>query len=119
MPMLEEMNPYVYYASLIRVVDGDTVDLEIDLGLKIFTRQRIRLFGIDTPEIHGVKKDSEEFIKGAAAKDRVVELLFGKKLLVETTKDKTGKYGRYLARVWAEDTCINDLLVKEGFAQEY
>ena len=51
---------YQYKAEVVRVVDGDTVDVLIDLGLNVFTKERIRLFGINTPETYGVKKGSAE-----------------------------------------------------------
>jgi len=57
---------YQYKAKAERVVDGDTIDVTIDLGFKITTHQRIRLAGIDTPEVYSVKKDSDEHRRGIA-----------------------------------------------------
>ena len=64
-----QKNYYLYKATVTRVVDGDTVDLEIDLGMSVFAKQRIRLAGINTPETYGVKKDSEEYAAGIKAKN--------------------------------------------------
>ena len=116
------MLDYRYRARCIRVVDGDTLDLEIDLGFSVFVRERIRLLGIDTPEVYGVKKESEEYQAGKLASNRVTELIMGKDLIIETSKDAKGKYGRYLALVYIDDGTIprpllNDILVTDGLAK--
>ena len=117
---------YTYRATCKRVVDGDTFDLVIDLGLGVHNVQRVRLFGVDTPETYGVKKDSEEYKAGMKAKMEVMRLLQMSVLpqpsfWVETHKDKTGKYGRYLATIWIklEDEVVSlaDHLIKEGLAE--
>lgn len=110
---------YTYKAKLIRVVDGDTVDLTLDLGFNTFINHRFRLHGVDTPEVFGVKKGSEEYEKGIKAKNRVAELLEGKNIKVETFKDRKDKYGRYLAVIYVDKICINDLLFEEGLAKIY
>ena len=112
---------YTYKARLIRVIDGDTVDAEIDLGFDVFVRQRIRLYGINTPESRTT--DLVEKEKGLAAKQRLIELL-PREFVVETILNKRGKYGRVLGilKVAGEDetlTNINDLLVEEGHAVRY
>ncbi len=111
---------YKYKAKIDRVVDGDTFDIVIDLGFKITTHQRIRLQGIDTPETYSVKKDSEEYKKGMAAKNFAVQRIEANNFeaLIETQKT-TGKYGRYIATVWLADNPIslNDELVEKGFAK--
>ena len=135
-----ESSLYFYRGQCIQVTDGDTVVLSIDLGLKVHSIATVRLYEIDTPEIHGVAKDSEEFSAGLAASKRVCEILNPKKLgrtlgsqlvvgsdeptplWIETYKDRTGKYGRYLVRIWFESEegtmeCLNDLLVREGLAE--
>ncbi len=112
-------NMYKYKAKIERVVDGDTMDIVIDLGFKITTNQRIRLEGINTPETYNVKRTSEEYRKGLAAKEFVVQRVAANnnEAIVETAKD-TGKYGRYIATVWLADNSIslNDELVEKGFA---
>lgn len=91
---------YEYSAKVMRVVDGDTIDVDIDHGFGITSRKRLRLFGVDAPETYGVKKESEEYEKGLAAKVWLDEMIGGKQVVVHTSKDRTGKFGRYLAKVY-------------------
>ena len=111
---------YEYKAKLIKVVDGDTVDAMIDCGFSVFRKERIRLHGINAPESR--TRNKEEKKKGLAAKARLKELIKEGKneFLVETSIDKKGKYGRWLAEVFidANDTQINvnEWLVTEGHA---
>ena len=111
---------YKYEAKVERIVDGDTIDVIIDLGFKITTNQRIRLEGINTPETYNVKKDSEEHKKGMAAKNFVIQRIEANnnEAIIETSK-YTGKYGRYIGVVWLADntTSLNDELVEKGFAK--
>jgi micrococcal nuclease len=112
---------YQYKATLERVVDGDTLDITIDLGFKITTHQRIRLAGIDTPEIFSVKKDTPEHRLGMEAKQFVENRLAANnnKIIIETEK-YTGKYGRYIGTIILADSeiTLNDELVEKGFAQK-
>ena len=86
---------YEYSCIVERVVDGDTVDVFIDLGFSIWIKERVRLYGIDTPETR--TKDLREKKFGLLAKARVEELIpKGSEQLIVTFKD-TGKYGRTLA----------------------
>ncbi len=111
---------YQYKALVERVVDGDTIDVIIDLGFKITTNQRIRLAGINTPETYNVKKDSDEFKKGMQAKIFVEQRLNVNKneILIETDK-LTGKYGRYIGTIFLADSkvSLNDELVSMGLAE--
>jgi micrococcal nuclease len=112
---------YTYHATLVKVVDGDTVDLRIDLGFQVSLNVRARLYGIDTPEIWGVKKESVEYQEGMKAKQFVEEWFSGKEtVVVETLKDKQGKYGRWIAKVLSLDSseCLNEVLVEQGLAVE-
>jgi len=114
---------YWYRADLLRVVDGDTVKLLLDLGLGTHRRVTLRLYGINTPEIRGVPKDSQEYENGMRAKIFVEERLTGKSLWVHTHKDRTGKYGRYLADVMFQDedgkhVSITKLLLEDGLGEE-
>lgn len=110
---------YQYKAKVERVVDGDTIDLIIDLGFKITTHQRIRLAEINTPEIFSVKKDSPEYEKGMAAKLFVEKRLAdnNNEVIVETTK-VTGKFGRYIGTIRLADNeeSLNKELVDNGLA---
>lgn len=95
---------YQYNAFIEKVVDGDTFEINIDLGLSIWVHgEKIRLYGVNTPEVYGVKKGSAEWEAGKKASDFVKSIL--KKndpVVVETMKDQKGKYGRYLAVLYAK-----------------
>ena len=109
---------YEYKATIRRVVDGDTVDVTLDLGFNILYNSRIRLLGINTPESR--TRDLEEKKRGLAAKERVKELCpVGSTIMVQTVKDGRGKFGRILGVLWANDVSVNELLVEEGHAVEY
>mgnify|MGYP006188032467 CR=1 FL=1 len=109
---------YAYRAKVERVVDGDTMDLSIDLGFDIHYASRIRLLGIDTPESR--TRDLEEKKRGLAAKDRVLELCpVGATVTLKTTKDGKGKFGRILGEIIVGDVSLNKTLVLEGHAVEY
>lgn len=113
---------YQYRAKLKRVVDGDTIDLIIDVGFKLTTSQRIRLKGINTPEIWRQKKDSEEFKKGMEAKDYVISRfqINSDTCIVKTEKD-TGMYGRYIGTIFFDDSneSLNDELLRKELAKKY
>jgi endonuclease YncB( thermonuclease family) len=111
---------YLYAAKRVEIVDGDTVDLEIDLGFDVSVRQRIRLAHLDAPEL-----DTAE---GRAARDFLAaELLAARTIVVQTRK--ADLHGRYLARLFlssrqvsiekcfGEGTYLNDLLVSERHAR--
>ncbi len=110
---------YEYGAELVRVIDGDTVDCVIDLGFDIKYKCRIRLKGIDTPEVR--TRDLEEKKRGLAAKDRVIELLKDQKsFIIKTELDKKGKYGRILGTIILNNNeTINQILLTEGHAERY
>lgn len=111
---------YQYKATVERVVDGDTIDVVIDLGFKITTFQRIRLAKINTPETYNVKRDSEEYQKGLASKQYVEQRIAANnnQILLETEK-VTEKYGRYIGTIILADstTTLNDELVEKGLAK--
>ena len=114
---------YNYKATLLRVVDGDTVDAELDLGFKIFIKERIRLMGIDTPESR--TRNLAEKSWGKAAKYRLEELLAeadGKFTLVTQMQAK-GKFGRILGtiQVSTKDGIVdaNQVLINENLAIPY
>ena len=107
-----------YNAIVRRVVDGDTMDVTLDLGFDILYNNRIRLYGIHTPESR--TRDLEEKKLGLAAKDRVKELCpVGSSVIIKTTKEGRGKYGRILGEIFVGDVNINKQLVAEGHAVEY
>ena len=112
---------YEYRATILRWVDGDTVDVDIDLGFGVWMRrQRVRLYGINKPESR--TRDLEEKERGLAAKDFAKGLApVGKEICIRTMKDKeTGKYGRILGEIMIDDeTSVNKMLVENGHAVEY
>lgn len=103
---------YTYKAEVLSVYDADTVTLSIDLGFNVQTEQKIRLFGIDAPELRGVERPD-----GLKARDALRELILGKEITIITIKDKRGKYGRYLAYLYIGDILINDWLVQNNYAE--
>jgi micrococcal nuclease len=118
---------YQYHAKLIKVIDGDTVDLDVDLGFSVFIRVRFRLLGINTPEIHGVKKTSEEYAKGVLAKVKVEDWFAERdgKCLIKTADGKSfeqGKYGRWLVRIHDrenEAVTVSAMLMDQDLAVFY
>lgn len=107
--------------KLYKVVDGDTIDVDIDLGFNISYYQRVRLAGIDTPESRTTDKYEKQL--GLEVKKRLDEALKGAtKIVIRTEKpDSTEKYGRILGWIFIDDekTSINEQLIKDGFAWEY
>ena len=107
---------FIYNCTLDRVVDGDTIDVHIDLGFGVWLhKQRVRLAGIDTPESR--TRNLAEKALGLQAKERLIELC-GKKLRVKSLGK--GKYGRILGiphTIEGEDICA--MLISEGHAVEY
>ena len=119
--MIENSIPaidYTYRATLLRVVDGDTVDLRVDLGFHASMDLRFRILGIDAPEIRGPEKE-----EGAKATERLSRLLeepnsTASRCYVRSVK--TGKFGRWLGTVWNhEGVDVGATLVAEGLAKEY
>lgn len=115
------MHDYIYDAKVLNIVDGDTVDVLIFLGLDVSVTERLRLHRINAWETRGAERE-----KGLLAKDFVAQVLtLGDVIEVHTYKDKKGKYGRYLADIYCGNGehrfCLNDELVARGHAryQEY
>lgn len=105
---------------LVEVIDGDTIDIDIDLGFDVTITQRLRMAGIDTPESR--TKDIKEKALGLKAKKWLTEQLGQSKLIVKTIKlDSTEKYGRMLGVIFKEGIpmSINDQMIKEGIAWAY
>jgi micrococcal nuclease len=114
-----------YGATVLKVIDGDTVDLMIDLGFNIHHKIRVRLYGINTPESR--TKDLAEKEIGLKAKKFTEDWITGHKwVYVNTIPDKNDKYGRVLARIFSSDditdvktACLNTDIVSAGYAREY
>jgi len=112
---------FCYGAKVEKVIDGDTVDLSIDLGFDIHHKIRVRLYGVDTPESRTVNKAEKE--AGLMAKNFVKTWTnTHASVVIETIKDKNEKYGRVLANVYSDElksSCLNTELVSQGFAKAY
>ena len=129
---------YQYNAVIQKVVDGDTMEIDIDSGLSIWVhKERIRLYGIDTPEVYGVEKGSPEWELGNLSSEFVKGIVKeNDDAIIETIKDKKEKYGRYLALIYIKVDlqiisgltevrqindfyCLNDILIGKGLAKRY
>ena len=112
---------YSYEAKVNRVIDGDTVDLDIDLGFKTYLHDvRCRLIGIDTPESRGKKKCEA----GLQAKELVTQELTGQTVRIRSYKDETvdinsDSFGRWLVRIYLENKDYNQSLIDRGYAVPY
>ena len=105
-----------YKATLINIVDGDTQDYAVDLGFNIYHQIRVRLNGINTPESR--TRDLKEKEVGLQAKLFVADFLKdNQEIIVET--EKSGKYGRYLAEVYADGNALTEALKSAGLARDY
>ena len=108
-----------YKTKIRRIVDGDTVDVDIDLGFgMILSKQRIRLYGIDTPESRTRDKE-EKFYGKLAAQFLKDQCKKGSCITLKTYLDKKGKYGRILGEIIVDDVNINQLMVEQHMAVEY
>ena len=107
---------YHYNAKVTAAYDGDTITVDIDLGLRTTIKgEKVRLNRINTPEVRGPEK-----VAGKVSRDWLRKRIVGRSVLIETFKDKKGKYGRYIAEIWLPEndgyTNINDELVERGLA---
>jgi len=113
---------YEYRVNILKIIDGDTVDVDIDLGFGVWLRgERVRIMGIDTPESR--TSDKVEKIFGLASKERLKELL-GKTAILKTevinNEDARGKFGRILGDFITTNGCrCGEILVEEGYAVPY
>ena len=105
--------------KVTKVVDGDTIDVTLDMGFDILYQQRVRLFGIDTPESR--TRDKVEKKYGLLSKKFLQEQLKNaKKVSIKTYKgDETGKFGRILGDVFIDGKSVNSLMCQKGHAVEY
>lgn len=107
---------YHYRAIVTSAYDGDTITVNIDLGLGVWkNKQKLRLYGIDTPELRG---DEREL--GLEVRDWVRNLVVDKEIILQSIRDRTGKYGRWLAIVWFQDDKgifqnLNEMLIEKGY----
>ena len=111
---------YTYRAVIVRWVDGDTVDCNVDLGFTVFALIRFRLLGVNTPETNRIASREAGKAAQAYAEDKAPA---GSRVLVKSRK--TGKYGRWLGEVYPLDSndsptvSVNDMLLESGHAVAY
>jgi micrococcal nuclease len=114
---------YEYRCTVVKIIDGDTVDVDIDLGFGVWLKkERIRLHGIDTPESR--TRDLEEKKYGLAAKEFLTGMLNDKSgVVLKTHKDAEGKFGRILGELWRTtdfaDKSINEYMIEKHHAVRY
>ena len=115
---------YEYKSKILRVVDGDTVDVDIDLGFGVWLhKERVRIMGIDTPESRTRDKVEKKF--GLASKARLKELMpIGSIQVLKTQidksgEDKKGKFGRILGDFMIDTKLVTDIMISEGYAVAY
>lgn len=112
---------YDYKAQCVRVIDGDTIDCVVDLGFCFSAKMRLRLLGVDTPELNS--KDVASRDRANTAKAHVIAKILGKEIIVETRKHDS--FGRYLADVYYHDpvamtnVCLNTELLRTRLADIY
>ena len=105
---------YNYKAHIKDVYDGDTVTAVVDLGFLHYQEMKLRLYGIDTPELRGPERE-----QGLVVRDILREKILDKEVEIHSYKDKQGKYGRYLATIILDGLDVNQWLVDNGHANVY
>ena len=101
--------------SVDRVVDGDTVDVTLDLGFGIFKKERVRIAGIDTPEKRTLNLKEKRL--GRDATEYTEKWFSEGEIIIRTEKE--GKYGRMIGWCYKEEECFNHLIVEDGYAFVY
>lgn len=119
----DECRYYTYRATVTKVIDGDTVRANVDLGFRIWVNEEtFRLYGIDAPETRayaGRAVDEAEKTLGRASKKALKDLVEGRAVALCTIEDKRGKYGRYLARIFVDGLDVNEWMLEKGYAVPY
>ena len=110
---------YEYRCKIRRVVDGDTVDIDIDLGFGVWLhKERVRIYGIDTPESR--TRDKEEKKYGLMANEFVKQFVKGDSIKLTTQKyDAKGKFGRILGDIIVDNKSLSDTMIQEHHAVIY
>ena len=119
---MENKDPYIYRIKKVyKVVDGDTIDADIDLGFDISLTKRIRLAGVDTPESRTADANEKKY--GLESKDWLKHRLeFAKDIIIKTElPDSTEKYGRIIGHLFInnEEVSLNNQMITEGYAWDY
>jgi len=111
---------YNYSAKVIKVINGDTVELLINLGRNIFIKETIRLYGINAPEKKGLTHEAG--VKSMMYLDKILSTIIGGKIYIQTIKDQNDKYGRLLGILhYSEfynsfENSINQQMITDGYA---
>ncbi len=109
---------YGHKTRFLKTIDGDTIDVEIDVGFRIFSKQRLRLARIDACEMHSkVPEEKERAIRARDYIETVFKEWAGKPITIHT--EKTDKYGRYVAEVSIGGVNLSDLLLDAGIVNQY
>ncbi|KZX16100.1 thermonuclease precursor [Methanobrevibacter cuticularis] len=104
---------YNYKAKVTKVIDGDTIECDVDLGSNVYIHEKFRLNGINTPELTGSEKE-----EGKKAKEIVTSELLDKEIIIKSDKPlKTDKYGRWLATIYLDGINYNETLLERGVAK--
>ena len=119
---MENKDPYIFRIKKVyKVVDGDTIDADIDLGFDISLTKRIRLAGVDTPESRTADANEKKY--GLESKDWLKHRLeFAKDIIIKTElPDSTEKYGRIIGHLFInnEEVSLNNQMITEGYAWDY
>lgn len=115
MKQFRRMKVYQYKATVERIVDGDTIEFNVDLGFRIYSKIMVRLLGVDTPEVYGVKHDSDEYRRGKIATENTKNWIDQNgPVFLLTTEKGTGKYGRWLGIVTPVNggKTLNDVILE-------
>lgn len=120
MAKLGDPTDFSYRISKVeKIIDGDTIDVIIDLGFDILHKSRVRLFGIDTPESR--TRNAEEKVRGLLSKEFLKDKIkSAKKITIKTHKgEETGKFGRILGELFCDGLNLNLHMCEEGYAVQY
>ena len=111
---------YEYRCHTLRVIDGNTIDAQIDLGFGVFVKQRIKLFGVNAGNIKNPIHSEQE--AAIAARNKLLELI-GNQFVCKTIMNKRGKTGRILGKVYVETVegliDVNQTMIDLGFASPF
>jgi micrococcal nuclease len=108
---------YEYKAQIINIIDGDTFEAVVDLGFNVLIKQTFRVLNYDAPETFRPKSE-EERRHGELAKNKAIELLDKKIVKIKTKKDKTDKYGRYLADIDLGEKTFSQIMISENLQKK-
>ncbi len=114
-----EQSRYHYNAFVTHVVDGDTIHCDIDLGFGVYLKNQVfRFYGLNAPETKGATRQA-----GLDSKKFIENLLVNKNIIVVSIKDKKEKYGRYLAKIYVQESNgyvdVNNLLLEKKLAVKF